>query len=256
MNAGTWTHAPTRGGNPYEPWVELLQLWERFGSDRDIPFYVDLASSSPGPVVELGVGWGRLAEQVRPDIGVDYATRMLAAAATRLDGLGVELVQADFEDYRLEREAGFSYAAMNSFDHITDHDTLRRIFTNVRLNTRPGGRFAFDAEVHTPQELRESGYVWGLDGCDGEVAINSSMRVLDAEAMTYEVFAAVERLDADGYVISRRYFPPLPGRAVSTGDYVQLFEATGWHVLDAWGGFANEPLDRDSRHQVWLLEAA
>jgi trans-aconitate methyltransferase len=248
--------SPVRKSNPYEAWAELLQLWERFGSNTDIPFYVNLARASAGPVVELGVGWGRLAEQVRPDVGIDYADRMLAAARERLAGQAIELVQADLEDYRLEQPAGFSYAAMNSFDHITDHDSLTRIFRNIRLNTAPGGRFAFDAEVHTPQELRDSSYMWGLDGFDAEIAIHSSMRVVDAEAMTYEVVAAVEWLDDDGYVVSRRYFPALPGRAVSTGDYTRLFEATGWQVVDAWGGFADEPMDRDSRHQVWLLEAA
>jgi trans-aconitate methyltransferase len=242
--------------NPYEAWAELLQLWERFEDHRDVPFYAALAEQSPRPVVDLGIGWGRLAERIRPDVGVDNAAQMLAAARERLGDLDVELIEADLESYTLEEPAAFSYAGLNSFDHITDLDQITRILRNVRRNTAAEGRFAFDAEIHTAQELKDSSYRLGLDGFDGEIAIQSSHRVIDIEQMVYELTAVVDWVDENGFVTARRYFPPLPGRAVSPDQYRDIFGASGWRVVDAWGGFRGEPLSDEGRHQVWLLEAA
>jgi methyltransferase family protein len=242
--------------NPYEAWAELLQLWERFGDGRDVPFYAGLAARSARPIADLAIGWGRLAEQIHPDVGVDNAAQMLTAARERLGDADVTLIEADLESYELAEPAAFSYAGLNSFDHITDLDQITRIFSNVRRNTAPAGRFAFDAEIHTEQELQDSSYRIGLDGCDGEIAIQSSHRVIDIEPMLYEVTAVVDWLDENGLVTARRYFPPLPGRAVSPDQYREIFSASGWRVVEAWGGFRGEPLSEDGRHQVWLLEVA
>jgi SAM-dependent methyltransferase len=240
--------------NPYEAWAELLQLWERFDDLGDVPFYVALAEQSERPVVELGIGWGRAAEQVKPDVGIDNAVNMLAAARTRLGDLAIELVAADLETYDLPRPAAFSYAALNSFDHITDLDQLVRIFSNVRRNTAPDGRFAFDAEIHTAQELAGASLV--VDGFDGEIAIQSTYRLVDREQMLYEFVAVVDWVDENGAVTARRYFPPLPGRAISPDQYRDIFTASGWAVVEAWGGFHGEPLSDEGRRQVWLLEPA
>lgn len=240
--------------NPYEAWAELLQLWERFDDHSDVPFYEALAAESARPICDLGIGWGRVAERTRPDVGVDNALEMLAAARERLGDLNVTLIEADFENYQLALPAAFSYAALNSFDHITDLNQLKRILRNVRRNTAPGGRFAFDAEVHTEEDLRAASYK--IDGYDGEIAIQSSYRVIDGAQMIYEILAVVDWVDEQGVVTERRYFPPLPGRAISPAQYRDIFDATGWRVIEAWGGFHGEPLSDDGRRQVWLLEAA
>jgi Methyltransferase domain len=245
--------AAAQGTNPYERWTELLQLWERFDDLRDVSFYAALAEESQRPVVEVGVGWGRAAEQIRPDVGVDNAANMLAAARKRLGDADVTLMEADFETYELAEPAAFSYAPLNSFDHITDLEQLTRIFANVRRNTLPGGRFAFDAELHTLHQLEDDGL--HVDGYDGEIVIQSTYRLLDGPKMVYEFIAFVDWLDENGAVTARRYFPPLPGRAITPDQYRGIFSATGWRVLEAWGGFRGEPLSEDGRRQVWLLEA-
>jgi SAM-dependent methyltransferase len=242
--------------NPYDAWAELLQLWERFGDGRDIPFYVGLAREADRPIADLGIGWGRLAELIHPDVGVDYSPEMLVAARERIGEVRTELIEADLEDYQLAEPARFSYAGLKSFDHITSERSIVRIFENVRRNTVTGGRFAFDAEIYTRERLEATAYRVGLDGYDGEIAIQSSHRVVDADRLAYEVNAFVDWLDDDGTVTRRKYFRPLPGRSFPPTQYRAIFASTGWEVVDAWGGFQGEPLEDDGRHQVWLLEAA
>ena len=64
-------------------------------SSRTSPFYVEEARRSGGPVVELGVGTGRIAVPIAcdgiPVIGVDSSRGMLEVARERARLAGVEL---------------------------------------------------------------------------------------------------------------------------------------------------------------------
>ena len=59
--------------------------YEAAGYDRDVPFYVELARESGGPVLEMGCGTGRVLLPVaRAGIeiaGVDASARMLERLA-------------------------------------------------------------------------------------------------------------------------------------------------------------------------------
>jgi ubiquinone/menaquinone biosynthesis C-methylase UbiE len=65
----------------YDPWSVTVV--------EDIPFYVALAEEAGGPVVELGVGTGRVAIPTAqagiPVIGVDSSLGMLQVAAARAE---------------------------------------------------------------------------------------------------------------------------------------------------------------------------
>ena len=63
---------------------------------EDVPFYVELARESEGPLVELAVGNGRVAipvarETGRPVLGIDISPAMLEQARERAAAAGVEL---------------------------------------------------------------------------------------------------------------------------------------------------------------------
>ncbi len=90
----------------YDPWsVSVVE---------DLPFYLERARRSGGPVLELGVGTGRLAIPIAADgievIGVDASEGMLEVARERaaLSGLevgrgrAVDLRYGDFRDPPVE----------------------------------------------------------------------------------------------------------------------------------------------------------
>ena len=64
----------------YDPWSRSVV--------EDVPFYVDEAVRSGGPVLELGVGTGRIAVPVAAAgvriVGVDLSTGMLDVARERV----------------------------------------------------------------------------------------------------------------------------------------------------------------------------
>ena len=73
------TSAYDRLGQAYDAWCRSVT--------EDIPFYVDLAVQSGGPVLELGIGSGRVAVPTAlagiPVVGVDTSPVMLELARHR-----------------------------------------------------------------------------------------------------------------------------------------------------------------------------
>ncbi|MDP8911324.1 MAG: methyltransferase domain-containing protein, partial [Actinomycetota bacterium] len=73
-------------GSPYDAIAELYDPWSR-SVVEDVSFYVDEARASGGPVVELGVGTGRIAIPTAAAgirvVGVDSSRAMLAQCAER-----------------------------------------------------------------------------------------------------------------------------------------------------------------------------
>src|ERR687886_3131524 len=96
--SSTTARAPTT--SPYDAIARLYDAWSRSVTE-DIPFYVEEALAAGGPVVELGVGTGRIAVPVAEAgvrvIGVDSSAAMLEVCAERAAAAGV----ADRLDLRL-----------------------------------------------------------------------------------------------------------------------------------------------------------
>src|SRR5207244_13270823 len=72
--------AKTSRVTSYDDFASHYDAWIAGFSD-DVTFYVDLAHSSGGPIVELGVGTGRVAIPTAragvPVLGIDASERML-----------------------------------------------------------------------------------------------------------------------------------------------------------------------------------
>lgn len=130
----------------YEEWsVEMSE---------DVPFYVDLATETDGPIVELAVGSGRVAIPVaratgRTVIGIDSSPAMLAKAEAAASEAGVELDlrEGDMRELDLDEPAGLIYCPYRSLLHLPTWDDRRRTFERVAASLRPDGRFAWNAFV-------------------------------------------------------------------------------------------------------------
>jgi SAM-dependent methyltransferase len=131
----------------YDPWsVSVVE---------DVPFYVAEAERSGGPVLELGVGTGRIAVPVAAAgievVGVDLSAGMLEVAREQaeLAGVALDLRQGDLRDPPVDGAFPLVTCPFRSLLHMeTDHDrrlALRAV--SARL-AKGHGRFVFD--VFTP----------------------------------------------------------------------------------------------------------
>ncbi len=130
---------------------------------HDVDYYVRLARESKGPVLEYGVGNGRIALHVaRAGIqlyGVDLSRPMLTDFEERLAQepkqvrARVSLAEADMRTYRLGKRVPLVYAPFNCFLHLYTRADVEAFLARVRAHLAPGGRFVFDFSVPHGEDL-------------------------------------------------------------------------------------------------------
>ena len=135
----------------YDAIARLYDPWSR-GVTEDVEFYVALAREDGGPVVELGVGTGRIAVPtaiagVRV-IGVDSSRGMLevcreVARAAGVDEL-LDLRLGDLREPPVDEPVGLVTCPFRAFLHLHDDEERLRALRAARELLEPDGRLAFD----------------------------------------------------------------------------------------------------------------
>jgi SAM-dependent methyltransferase len=143
----------------------------RHGVDSE--FYARQMLEAGGPVLEIGVGTGRLfcdARQRGADVdGIDASPSMVARLHAKLAPEQRGRVRvADAVTLRLDRSYRLIVAPFRVLSHIPAVVDQLELLENVYQHLLPGGRFIFDLYVPSPKIL-EHGYSDSLD-FDGEYA--------------------------------------------------------------------------------------
>ncbi|HZU21028.1 MAG TPA: class I SAM-dependent methyltransferase [Gaiellaceae bacterium] len=131
----------------YDPWSASVV--------EDVPFYVEEAVRSGGPVLELGVGTGRIAVPVAAAgievVGVDLSAGMLEVARERakLAGVPLDLRYGDMREPPVDGVFPLVICPFRSLLHMETDPDRRLALRAVSSRLAPGhGRFVFD--VFTP----------------------------------------------------------------------------------------------------------
>lgn len=151
----------------YDAIAELYDDWSR-SVVEDVGFYVDEALAAGGPVVELGVGTGRIAVPVALAgvrvIGVDSSPGMLEVCRRHAEAAGV----ADFVDLRLgdlrrppvAERVRLVLAPFRSFLHMETDEARLEALRATRALLVPGGRFVFDVFAPGADDIAETHGRW------------------------------------------------------------------------------------------------
>ncbi|HEY7003184.1 MAG TPA: methyltransferase domain-containing protein [Gaiellaceae bacterium] len=151
----------------YDTIAGLYDPWSRSVTE-DVDFYVAQARKSGGPVVELGVGTGRVAVPVAAAgihvIGVDDSEGMLAVCRARAEEAGVsDLVELRTGDLRrppVVELVPLVTCPFRALLHLeSDGERLQTLRAVYRL-LRPGGRFVFDVFAPSMDDVEETNGRW------------------------------------------------------------------------------------------------
>ena len=223
----------------YDAFAPIYDDWSADMTD-DVPFYVELARESDGPLVELAVGSGRVAIRVaretgRPVLGIDSSPAMLALARERADAAGVELElrEGDMRDLELDEPAGLVYCPARALGHLPTWADRRRVFERAHTALRPGGRFAWNFFVFDPRLAAR---------IDGEWQEQNGIR------HRVDQFKHDNRIDItleSGDAISLWW--------LNRSEWEGLIEVAGFEVEALYGGFAREPFDESANEFVWVV---
>jgi len=133
---------------------------------EDIVFYENLACAVDGPLLELGVGSGRVALPLARAgfevVGIDTSASMLARARVKLAKAkprmgSLELVEADMRDFDLGRRFGLVFVAANTFQHLLTTADEQACLGSVAKHLAPGGLFALGVRSPTSFAWEDAG---------------------------------------------------------------------------------------------------
>ena len=139
----------------YDPWSRSVV--------EDVPFYVDEAVKSGGPILELGVGTGRVAVPIAAAgigvVGVDLSAGMLevAAEAAALAGVELDLRHGDMRDPPVDEAETFPLVIcpFRSLLHMETDDDRRQALRAASRGLSPeDGRFVFDVFTPSAEDIR------------------------------------------------------------------------------------------------------
>jgi SAM-dependent methyltransferase len=144
----------------YDPWSKSVT--------EDVAFYVEEARRVGPPVVELGVGTGRIAVPIAAEgvrvIGVDSSPGMLEVARERAELAGVsELVELRLGDLReppVSERVELVLCPFRSYLHL--HADAERVaaLSAARELLVPGGLLIFDVFRPGPDDIAETHGRW------------------------------------------------------------------------------------------------
>ena len=125
---------------------------------NDIPYYASVAAESPGPVLELACGTGRLtipmAQAGATVLGVDVVPAMIEQANAKLVQLDVadqerlKFEVGDMRTLRLGETFPTVVLAFNTLMHMTEDADLEATLATAREHLSDDGLFHLD--MHTP----------------------------------------------------------------------------------------------------------
>jgi SAM-dependent methyltransferase len=151
----------------YDSIAGLYDAWSR-SVIEDVTFYVEEAKRSRGPVVELGVGTGRIAVPIAQAgldvVGIDSSEGMLAVARAAGEVAGaahrLDLRLGDFRDPPVEGPVPLVICPFRSLLHLQDDDERRRALGAIYGLLGPGGRFVFDVFAPAQDDIDDTHGRW------------------------------------------------------------------------------------------------
>jgi SAM-dependent methyltransferase len=240
--------------DPYEPIADLYDLAYGDFTD-DIEFYENLARGVEGPILELGVGSGRvalpLAEAGHAVVGIDSSASMLARAqrrlaATALKEGGLELIAADMTAFDLKRRFAMIFVAADTFQHLLTIAAQQACLACVTRHLAPGGLFVLSVRSPASVDWAESGPApllldWTRrDPQTGETVMKLIAAESDPARMLRKLTYVYDRLGPDGSV--RRSVFTTELRHSTEAELRLLLQHAGLRVTHVYGDYDLSPV--------------
>ncbi len=252
---------------PYDDWADIYDaVYAEL--DHDVDFYVEQATASGGPVLELGCGTGRIALAIAEAgvdvVGIDISPRMIEvargkAAERRLTERCI-FQSGDMADIQLADRFPLIVLPFRSFQSMLTVEEQRQALASVRAHLAPGGVLAMDTfnpDVRhladdnasaTPLHLMDVGradggtiVVWGQNGWNPVEQVN-------------DVRVIIEEVSDEG-VVERRLFRDFEQRYTFRYEMEHLLELCGFSVEAVYGDFDGGPITEDTEDFVWIARA-
>lgn len=251
-----------------DPYAALAPYYDLIApaETADIALYAAFARRVEAPVLELGVGTGRVAVALARMgfrvIGVDVSPSMLAVARARAQAAGVhvELHQADADSYRFTERFGLIFSAADSFLHLNDTEHHLRALRLAGEHLAADGRLVLDLPApgggwgDWQAGVRPLELVWSGPAPEGGWLQHLVSWRVDAAAQVRTVTHILDHLGPDGTVRRRQVTHRL--RFIFPAELVLLVAAAGLHLIERYGDYELGPFQDGCERMIAVIGPA
>ena len=248
----------------YDDWADVYDSIYAYVRE-DIPFYVQEAVRSGGPVLELGCGTGRVTVPIAQAgidiVGLDNSEGMLERAGCKARDLepghgSIDLQFGDMREFSLGRTFPLIIVPFRGFLSLLSVEDQVNCLTSVKNHLEPDGRLIFNIFVPDPQMLVEDeDAAFHLrdvaDPNTGRTSIVWQQTRVDNHNQVLSVRLIVDETDQQGKV-GNRFYCDYQIRYAHRYETLHLLERCGFEVVDLHGDFDGTPFDDESGEMVWV----
>ncbi len=252
----------------YVAWAEWYDIFYSAADPGDIDFYHGLCKASGGPVLEIGVGTGRialpLAQQGMEIVGIDLNEPMLKAAqkkamdAAPLTG-SLKLIQADMRNFDLKRLFPVVTIPARTLLLATTEEDQFHTLCCAASHLAPNGTMAFNLFYPDPEMLAddpdEEFLLEVVEKPDGGRYVLTATNRFDPGTQLNHGVQIAEELDAKGEVLRREELEVVV-RYMYPDQVIALCDRVGLEVIEMWGDFEGSDVTEESDEIVVIARHA
>lgn len=220
---------------------------ERLDTAAAVDCLTDLADG--GPVLELGVGTGRLALPLAARglavHGMDSSPEMVDLLRAKPGGAELPVTLGDFSDLHVDERFTLVVLAFNTIFALPSQGAQVGCFAVAAEHLRDGGRFVVEAFVPDPTRFPAGQMVRPYRiGADAVV-----LEVGEIDPVAQRMTTTKVRLGPDGvrlYPANHRYAWP--------AELDLMARLAGLRLEERWGGWERAPFTAASTHHVSVYE--
>jgi ubiquinone/menaquinone biosynthesis C-methylase UbiE len=250
----------------YDPIADYYDLWCESdpSSEQCVSFYLRNAPLHGDPIIEVGVGTGRialgLAELGLQVIGVDSSEKMLEQCARKIKLSGhcpnLKLVCKDFLDFQPVDAVGQVIMPYRAIGHFKSYLERLQLFKHVRSIIKPGGFLLFDHFVFynvssLEAVLAQERVVLDRQTAAGTITMKNSL-TFDHPNQLISSKLIVEKIDNQSSLSTVTYSHKIAW--ISPLEIESLAKLVGFKITNCFGAFDETPLSNRSSEQVWLMQ--
>lgn len=210
-----------------------------------VGFLAELADG--GPVLELGIGTGRialpLARRGVPVHGIDLSQAMVVRLRAKPGGDAIGVTIGDFATTRLDARFSVAYLVFNTIMNLTTQQAQVACFCNAAAHLRPGGCFVIEVGVPELRRLPP-----GQDVLPWRVS---------PTGWAYDVYDTATQAMSSNYVDvidERGEYRSIPFRYVWPAELDLMAQLAGMRLRERWEGWTRQPFTSESRQHVSVWE--
>lgn len=229
--------------------AEIYDDWHASAPAEMVDTLAALAGS--GPVLELGIGTGRVALPLAAKgleiHGIDASEAMTARLRAKPGGEAIPVKTGDFVEVATDNVYSLIFVVFNTFFALSSQDEQVRCFANVAQRLRSGGLFLIEAFVPDVTRFTHGQIVQAMQVGVNRVKLEVTRHdQLNQRSISQQVFITEEGIKL--YPVQVRYAWP--------SELDLMARLAGMRLRERWSNWRREPFTAESTNHISIYELA